>query len=220
MMKRSIKKLNIDALIKKIEPLYNNADPAHDFTHVLRVYKNAAYIGEKEGSDMEVLLFSSLLHDVGSELKFSEKSERANSLRTKMVDDFLRDEGISEVLKNKVVYAVDVHRYSKGIVPITLEAKVLQDADRLDAIGAIGIARVFMAGGTMGRKLYNPKDPFCKFREPDDEKWNLDHFYKKLLKLESGMHTDTAKKLAERRCAVLRKYLLGIEDDIDITRGI
>jgi uncharacterized protein len=78
----------------------------------------------------------------------------------------------------------------------------------------MGIARVFLTGGTLGRELYHPLDPFCRAREPDDTKWNLDHFYKKLLKLESGMHTKMGKKLAAARTAVLRRYLQDLEEEI------
>jgi uncharacterized protein len=81
-------------------------------------------------------------------------------------------------------------------------------------LGAIGIARVFLTGGALGRELCHPDDPFCRTREPDDGKWNLDHFYKKLLKLELGMHTKSAKRLASARTAVLRRYLLDLEEEI------
>ena len=142
----------------------------------------------------------------------SRASLRARAKRA--VEAFLESIGLEEEAREKVLYAVDVHRFSKGIVPVTLEARILQDADRLDALGAIGIARVFLTGGTLGRELYHPDDPFCRAREPDDGKWNLDHFYKKLLKLELGMHTESAKKLAAARTAVLRRYLLDLEEEI------
>src|SRR3972149_2845027 len=87
-------------------------------------------------------------------------------------------------------------RYSKGMVPRTLEGKVLQDADRLDALGAIGIARTFAVGGAEKRPFYNKDDPFCHKRSPNDQEWALDHFYKKLLLLEKKMNTKTAKKEA------------------------
>jgi uncharacterized protein len=132
------------------------------------------------------------------------------------MDDFLKKVALPAEERTKVLYAVEVHRFSKGITPVTLEARILQDADRLDAIGAIGIARVFMTGGTLERALYNPRDPFCKNREPDDKKWNLDHFYNKLLKLESGMHTKTARELAGRRSEVLKRYLRDLEEEIGI----
>ncbi|MDQ1262538.1 MAG: uncharacterized protein QG575_1719 [Euryarchaeota archaeon] len=197
--------------------MYQGADPAHDFSHVLRVYRNARIIGDEEGADMRVLLLAALLHDVGSEKKhIAEQAKQVKSEddRHKSLESFLEAIGLEEAAIEKVQYAVEVHRFSKGIVPVTLEARVLQDADRLDAIGAIGIARVFLTGGTMERELYHPDDPFCRAREPDDNKWNLDHFYKKLLKLESGMHTKSAKRLAAGRSLILRQYLRDLEDEI------
>jgi len=163
---------------------------------------------------MQVLLLAALLHDVGSEKKHALKPGESEGMGRKTMEDFLESIGLEEVARDKVLYAVDVHRFSKGIIPVTLEARILQDADRLDAIGAIGIARVFLTGGTLGRELYHPEDPFCRDREPDDKRWNLDHFYRKLLKLESGMHTKSAKKLAAERTAVLRRYLQDLEEEI------
>jgi len=203
-----------ESRISEILPMYRGADPAHDFSHILRVCRNARIIGQEEGADMQVLLLAALLHDVGSEKKHSSKQGESEGQGKMAVKAFLMTIGLEEEKRENVLYAVDVHRFSKGIVPATLEARVLQDADRLDAIGAIGIARVFLTGGTLGRELYSPDDPFCRAREPDDQKWNLDHFYKKLLKLESGMHTRSAKRLAAGRTAVLRRYLQDLEDEI------
>jgi uncharacterized protein len=200
--------------ISQIRPMYQGADPAHDFSHVLRVYRNARLIGQEEGADMPVLLLAALLHDVGSEKKHITEQGESEDRGKRAVGGFLEAVGLDEAARDKVQYAVDVHRFSKGIVPVTLEAKILQDADRLDAIGAIGIARVFLTGGTLGRELYHPTDPFCRAREPDDNKWNLDHFYKKLLKLESGMHTKSAQRLAAGRTTVLRRYLQDLEEEI------
>ena len=113
----------------------------------------------------------------------------------KAVEAFLKSIGLEEEAREKVQYAIDVHRFSKGIVPATLEARILQDADRLDALGAIGIARVFLTEGTLGRELFHPDD----------------HFYRKLLKLQSGMHTRSGKRLAAARTAVPRRYLQDLE---------
>jgi uncharacterized protein len=202
-------------LVKEVKAMYERADPAHDFSHIMRVYKNAKYIGEREGADMQVLLMAALLHDVGSELKGTKASAESNHARLKIAEKFLAKKGFSEELRTKILYAVDVHRFSRGIYPETLEAKVLQDADRLDAIGAVGIARVFMVGGSLGREFYDPGDPFSTSRDPDDSRWNLDHFFSKLLKLESGMHTDTAKALAESRGEVLRRYISDLKKEIE-----
>lgn len=163
---------------------------------------------------MQVLLFAALLHDVGSEKKHTSKQSESEGQGLKTVEAFLESIGLDEAVREKVLYAVDVHRFSRGIVPVSREARILQDADRLDALGAIGIARVFLTGGTLDRALYHSEDPFCRAREPDDGKWNLDHFYTKLLKLESGMHTKSARKRAAARTAVLRRYLLDLEEEI------
>jgi uncharacterized protein len=194
--------------------MYQGADPAHDFSHVLRVYRNARVIGQEEGANMPVLLLAALLHDVGSEKKNLVVQGASEDPGKRALGAFLEATGLEEAARDKVQYAVDVHRFSKGIVPVTLEARILQDADRLDAIGAIGIARVFLTGGSLGRELYSPDDPFCRAREPDDGKWNLDHFYKKLLKLEAGMHTKSAKKIAAGRTALLKRYLHDLEAEI------
>jgi uncharacterized protein len=207
-----------NSLLEEIMPLYDGKDPAHDFSHALRVCRNARLIGEKEGADMQVVTLAALLHDAGSGSKLREKSAESEARKLAIAEEFLKKRDLSEDVIKRVLYAVEVHSFSKGIEPATLEAKVLQDADRLDAIGAIGIARVFLTGGALGRDLYNPKDPFCREREPDDGKWNLDHFYRKLLKLEDGMHTETGKKLAQRRGTVLRRYLADLEEEI--SKGI
>jgi uncharacterized protein len=205
-----------DAIMKEIELMYEGADCAHDLNHIIRVYRSARIIGEEEGANMQVLLLSALLHDVGPS-KLDEGSHNKDA--GKIAGDFLKRMGVSDNTIKEILYAVEVHRFSKGIVPSTLEAKILQDADRLDALGAIGIARVFMTGGALGRGLYSPDDPFCRFREPDDKLWNLDHFYKKLLKLESGMHTKTAKRLAGRRSDVLRRYIQDLQTELEETSG-
>jgi uncharacterized protein len=203
-----------ETTLEEIKVMYEAADSAHDFSHIMRVYKNAQKIGKVEGADMQVLIYAALLHDVGAESKLAEKSAESDALRLRIAEEFLKKKSLLEDLRNEVLYAIDVHRFSKGIVPATKEAKILQDADRLDAMGAIGIARVFMTGGAMGRKFYSPEDPFCKTRAPDDKMWNLDHFFKKILKLESGMYTETARRIARRRAAVLKRYLEDLLEEI------
>lgn len=201
--------------LDEIRFLYRKADPAHDFGHILRVYKIARIIGLEEGADMRVLLLAALLHDAGPKKK--DRSEQGvEEAALSAVGSFLRRRGLDQDRIDKVLYAVDVHRFSQGILPVTLEAKILQDADRLDAMGAIGIARLFVTGGFLGREMYHPQDPFCRERDPDDKRWNLDHFYQKLLKLESGMHTAAGRRLAARRAAVLKRYLLDLEEEIGV----
>ncbi|HOU70846.1 MAG TPA: HD domain-containing protein [Methanothrix sp.] len=198
-----------------ISSLYQQADPAHDFSHILRVYRTARKIGqEEEKADMRVLLPAALLHDLGSKKGFESGQEQAGQAGLGAARAFLQVKGLDGDRIDKVLYAVEVHSFSRGIIPTTLEARILQDADRLDAMGAIGIARLFVTGGALGREMYHLQDPFCREREPDDKRWNLDHFYRKLLKLESGMHTSAARRLAAKRAAVLKQYLQDLEEEI------
>jgi len=206
--------MNIDELAKEVEPHYHGADPAHDFSHIMRVFKWAKTIGECEGARMEVLLPAALLHDVGCTPKELGNSEASGDKSLDIAEAVLRDHGFGEDEIGKILYIIDVHGFSKGIEPETVEGKVLQDADRLDAMGAVGIARTFLVGGSIGRPLYHPQDPFCLTREPDDKQWNLDHFYRKLMKLEEGMHTSTGRGLARERTEVMKKYLEDLRGEI------
>jgi uncharacterized protein len=200
--------------LDEIRSLYRKADPAHDFSHILRVCKIAREIGQEEKADMKVLLPAALLHDLGSKKGHESGKELSGQAALSAVRSFLEGKGLDRDRIEKVLYAVEVHSFSLGVHPITLEASILQDADRLDAMGAIGIARLFLTGGALGREMYNPQDPFCQDREPDDARWNLDHFYRKLLKLESGMHTSAGKRLAARRSRVMKQYLVDLEEEI------
>jgi len=205
-------------LIKEIGALYEGKDPAHDLTHALRVSRTATAIAEEEGADPMIVALAALLHDAASGSKLRERSEEAEERGLEIIQDIMKRWGYSDQVIGEVLRAVEVHSYSRGIEPATLEAMVLQDADRLDALGAIGIARVFLTGGALGRPLYDPQDPFCRGREPDDLRWNLDHFYKKILRLEGGMHTGAAKRLARKRGEVVRRYLADLEEEI--SKGI
>ena len=108
----------------------------------------------------------------------------------------LRAQGWDEASREAVAYAIRVHPFSLGVTPVTLEAKVLQDADRLDAIGAVGVARCFATCADLKRPFYDPDDPLCARRDPDDKRWGIDHFYKKLLRLEEGVidHAKASRK--------------------------
>ena len=113
-----------------------------------------------------------------------------------------------------MVTADDMERNPDQSIEKTLEAKVLQDADRLDAIGAIGIARCFATSADMKRPFYATDDPFCRTRDPDDKQWGIDHFYKKLLRIADGLHTATARAMARDRAEFMRGYLAQLEREI------
>lgn len=200
---------------KEVETMLAGRDPGHDMAHIDRVYAIAELIGRKEGADLEVLLAAALLHDLVVHPKGSEKRSRSADDSAALAQKMLQKRGWPGDRIERVLYCIRSHSYSKNVNPVTLEAKILQDADRLDALGAIGIARTFSVGGTEMRRFYNPDDPFCKTdRKPEDAKWTLDHFKAKLLKLEGTMHTASAKKMAHGRTRFMEAFLAQLEKEI------
>ena len=189
-------------------------DSAHDFEHIMRVYKNAQKIGKKENVNMKLVLAAVLLHDIISFPK-SDKKSKTSSIKSAMAaQKILQNHGYDKDEIKIISDAIRDHSFSRGMVPSTIEGKILQDADRLDAIGAIGIARTFSVGGSGKRPFYHKSDPFCQRRKPDDNNWTLDHFYKKLLLLEKKMNTNEAKKEASRRTKIMKKFLDDFKKEI------
>jgi uncharacterized protein len=206
----------LDDIKLEVERMLAGRDPGHDFAHVTRVYKTAERIGRKESADMEILLASALLHDIIVYPKGSDKRTKSADESAELAEKMLAARGWTKDRIDRVSYCIRVHSYSKNIAnPETLEAKILQDADRLDALGAIGIARTFSVGGSEMRRFYNPEDPLCKTnRKPEDTRWTVDHFKAKLLKLENTMHTATAKKIASERTHFMEAFLAQLEKEI------
>lgn len=190
------------------------ADPAHDFGHVARVVANAERIAKAESARLDVVSAAAWLHELFSHPKGHPDSHLSGELCAEQACRVLRSEGASEEMTAAVCECIRTHSFSRGLVPATLEGKVLQDADRLDAIGAIGIARCFATCASMGRPLYCPEDPFCRTRAPEDKLWGLDHFFKKLLRIQEGLHTRTARNMARERTAFLETYLAQLEREI------
>jgi len=206
---QSLKKIKMEVR-KRLE----SNDAAHDFEHIMRVYKNAQRIAKMEGANQKIVLTSVLLHDIISYSKSDPRSKNSSTESAKEAQKILQKFGYRKDEIRMVSDAIRDHSFSKGTTPETLEGKILQDADRLDAIGAIGIARVFSVGGTEGRAFYNSQDPFCVTRSPDDTRWTVDHFYKKLLLLEKKMNTKTAKIEAKRRVNIMKQFLRQLESEI------
>jgi uncharacterized protein len=182
-------------------------DVAHDLEHVRRVVRNARELAKAEGARLEVILPAAWLHDCVTVPKDSPQRAEASRLAAVQATAWLRDWGWPQALLPEIAHAVEAHSFSAGIPPHSIEAKVVQDADRLDALGAVGLARCLMLGGAMSRPLYVPADPFCERRPPDDQASCVDHFYTKLLKLEGTMQTASGRKEAGRRTEVLRGFL-------------
>ncbi len=191
-----------------------DADPAHDGLHVRRVAAFAAQIGAAEGANIAVVVPAALLHELFSYPKNHPNSAQSGEKCAQIAGDVLQAEGYPHTQTEAICECIRVHSYSRGINPRGRNPQVLQDADRLDAIGAIGIARCFATGTTMQRPFYAPDDPFCRARTPDDGLWTLDHFYRKLLRLPQTLHTPTARALAQSRLAFLEQFLDQLTQEI------
>jgi len=203
----------LESLKEEIKLKMSN-DTAHDFDHIMRVYKNAQKICKKEKAHSKLVLSAVLLHDIVSYPKSDKRSKLSSIKSAKKSQEILKKYDFTNDEIQIISDAIRDHSFSQNKTPATLEGKILQDSDRLDAIGAIGVARVFAVAGLERRPFYNSDDPFCKKRMPDDQKWSLDHFYKKLLCLESLMNTKSGKIEAKKRTKVLRYFLSELKKEL------
>jgi uncharacterized protein len=190
-------------------------DAAHDRAHVRRVVVNARRLAAAEGARLEVVVPAAWLHDCVTVPKDSPQRATASRLAAAQAVAWLREWSYPTEWLPAIAHAIEAHSFSAGIVPRTIEAKVVQDADRLEAIGAIGLARCLMLSGEMGRPLYAQEDPFCAQRPPDDRAAAVDHFYTKLLKLEGTMQTASGRREARTRTEYLRGFLAQLQHEID-----
>lgn len=189
-------------------------DGSHDFSHLLRVWKNATVISDNEGGDTEILVAAVLLHDCVAVEKNSPDRPRASRLSAQKARGILADIGWEAERREKVAHAIEAHSFSAGIEPTTLEARILQDADRLDAIGMIGAARCFYVAGRLNNHLYDAGDPSAEERPLNDSRFALDHFITKLFKLCDGFKTATGRRLAAERHARLQRFYDDLLEEI------
>ena len=189
-------------------------DGAHDIAHIRRVWANARRIAADEGGDGEILAAAVLLHDCVQVEKSSPLRARASALAAARAGEILATRGWARACIDAVAHAIEAHSFSAEIAPRSLEARVLQDADRLDAIGYIGVARCFYTGGRMGSALYHADDPAARDRPLDDHAYALDHFRAKLLRLAEGFQTKAGARMAVERTRLLAAFLEGFEAEI------
>ena len=190
------------------DKLYGESS-GHDWFHVERVYNLAKFIAEKENANLFIVEMTALLHDI-DDWKFSEGTET----NTTVTEEFLNSINIDKNDINRIISIIKTMSFKGGVVDSTqnsIEGKVVQDADRLDAIGAIGIARTFAYGGSNGRAIYDPLIKPIDFTSleqvKNQENHTINHFYEKLLKLKYLMNTDTAKIIAHQRHKFMESFL-------------
>lgn len=178
----------------------------HDKSHVERVYRLAVRIAKEKNADLDVVKAAALLHDIARAMEDEGKIEDHATEGAKMARDMLEEVEFPNEKIDKVIYCIEVHRVKKAIEAESLEAKVLQDADRLDIIGAIGLARVFARGGWENKPIYDPSIP-PKKKYDGKSLTSLNHLYEKILKVKDTIHTNTATKFAEERHKFVEQFL-------------
>lgn len=181
-------------------------DGSHDLSHLNRVWRAARLIAAEEGGDLRLLAAAVILHDCVTVEKDSPLRQQASRLAAEKAEELLKELQWSSLEIETVSGAIRTHSYSAGLTPTSLEGRILQDADRLDAIGTVGIARCFYTAGRMGSMLYDALDPQGKERELDDRRYALDHFPKKLLRLATGFQTQAGSRMAQERHARLQAF--------------
>lgn len=199
----------IEDTMKYVKQIFADDCSGHDYHHTMRVYRLAVQIAEQEKADMLIVQLAALLHDV-DDVKLSPETHDTK----KNAVDFMRSKGVDDKIIDNVCKIIDEVSFAgtDSVIPNTIEGKCVQDADRLDAMGAIGIARTFAYGGSKGRKMYDPDIQPLKNMNKEEYRQNqnstsINHFYEKLLLLKGMMNTETAKTLAEHRHAVMEMYL-------------
>ena len=202
----------IDRAAAYVREKFENEYSGHDWFHTLRVFKTATRIAEAEGADLVTVQLAALLHDVDDRKLSPETYEDKANAR-----GFLAAEDVDESKIDEICRIIGEISFAQNCVPSTLEGKCVQDADRLDAIGAIGIARAFAYGGNHNRLMYHPdivpnpnmsKEEYIKSNST-----TVNHFYEKLFKLTDMMNTETAKAIAKERDAYMRDFIAEFLDE-------
>jgi uncharacterized protein len=206
----------IQNTITFVKQKLQNAEGGHDWFHIERVYKNALLIAKNEVCDTQTVALGALLHDI-ADSKFHDGDE---AIGPEMARDFLKSQKVDEEIIHHVIQIIENISFKGGNFNAkfsSIELDIVQDADRLDAIGAIGIARTFNYGGFKNRALYDPEIlpnlQMTKEEYKNSQAPTINHFYEKLLLLKDKMNTQTGKKIAQERHAFMQSFLEQFYDE-------
>lgn len=203
----------ITELEAKVEKLFEKDTTGHDIYHLKRVMNTALTIQEKEGGDRLIIAVSALLHDLHRIMQNETGTFCTPKQSIPKIRKILNEVDLTELQKEKILHCIEYHEeynFSKnGKTVSDIETLILQDADNLDAIGAVGIGRTFSFGGFYKVKMWIPEKPFDRemYSEAEKDPSIIHHFYSKLMKLKGNMNTETAKKMANKRHQFMELYL-------------
>jgi uncharacterized protein len=196
---------------------FEATDSAHDISHILRVVEAAKLLCIEEGANIDVVLPAAYLHDCVTLPKNHPDNHKSSTMAADKAIRLLENlEGYDNRLLSQVHHAIQTHSYSANLKAETLEAKVLQDADRLDGLGAIGVSRCMAVAGKLGNKIYQMHDPFCEQRNADSKVSAVDHFYEKLFKTATTMQTQAGRAEAKKRVEFMQEFLAQLGSEIGV----
>lgn len=207
------------ALAKQLEEVLTReqtgSDASHDVFHARRVKQNAYAIAKLENKgNLRNLTAAAYLHDIVNVPKNSPDRDQASRLSATAAEPILKELDFSAPDIAAIQHCIEAHSFSANIQTETIDAKILQDADRLESLGALGIARTFYIAAKMESELFHGDDPFADDRELDDKRYAVDHFKVKLLTLADTMKTDAGKTIATQRTDSMRAFLDALADEI------
>ena len=195
---------------------HSQGDAAHDISHFRRVWATAQRLAEESDADRLVILTACYFHDIVSLAKNHPERSRSSAMAAEQTLTILQSDfpDFPPERYAAVLHAIEAHSFSAGMAPRSEEAKIVQDADRLEALGAIGLARVFAVSGALNNILFDADDPFADRRELDDKKYALDHFQCKLLRLPETMQTEKGRAMALHNARFLVQYMAKLSADL------
>jgi uncharacterized protein len=189
-------------------------DPAHDMLHLHRVVKTAKKLCLEEDAKVEVVIPAAWLHDFVIVAKNDPRRSQASRLSAEAAIQFLNEIDYPSEYYNEIAHAIATHSFSANLTCETREAEIVQDADRLDGLGAIGIARCFATAGLLKRAFYSEEDPFCHRRAPEDKAFTVDHFFAKLFRVAETLKTKAGQAEGRQRVLTMKSYLNHFEREI------
>jgi len=199
----------------------SSQDGAHDINHLHRVWAIASkLLASYPEADRLVVLAACYLHDIVNLPKNHPERHMASQYAAQRACERLAETDFPKDKLPGLTHAIEAHSYSADITATMIEAKIVQDADRLDALGAVGLTRLFYTAGRMGSELAHPTDPLAMHRNLDDQVYALDHIEKKLATLPSSMQTDAGRALGESRLAWLRAFRTTFTEEWDANQGL
>lgn len=195
---------------------HSQGDAAHDTSHFRRVWATAQRLAEESDADRLVILTACYFHDIVSLAKNHPERSRSSAMAAEQTLTILQSDfpDFPPERYAAVLHAIEAHSFSAGMAPRSEEAKIVQDADRLEALGAIGLARVFAVSGALNNILFDADDPFADRRELDDKKYALDHFQCKLLRLPETMQTEKGRAMALHNARFLVQYMAKLSAEL------